>query len=1031
MALIDSPLSNVGVRPFHVSISTAGNVHSHHEVLPSTVALTGGNHITTYTGSDPNADVFAEVAGAGPTLIYEAAQQVFGAQYNGAQYLLNTGTWPNRVAGGSPKAYTYHCLVRVDQLPNALGSAIMGVCSTLAANRYIQHVITQPASGFTRFSASKRGDSDTPHSAVFTSLCIGQYLDMWVVHDGTNVSVYVEGVRLATLPCTATAMTPNRGIMGALALAGVLSTFAYTTELFHTWYNVAFTTDQMREVNDAFTNPRFRTRGNLTNGKLTIVNAGSYQRSSANCSPWRTNVITIAGTTYVIDYAQGDTRVEIRSKPVASETWDGAGGDNNPAEGNDSAADGHNTPCIGYSADGRIHYAFDMHGVQMKYGSSLAIAATGVTAAGFGNFLPYTKNYTDATARTTDNTLTSLDVGIMARQLSDDSSWILVAVNLGVPVWGSTWGELAFTYPNFVTLANGDLLLVGRDGRSGQGFQPVIAKFDHITGARSHINILFDNGTGPDPYNFYTQLYYDPVRNRLWFSGVCRHGASAGVQSNEGIYVFYVDCATFQARDVTGALLSLPLSNATAPKCATVGFNREIINQQTMCVDETTGFPIILMHYAPAVGGVIDLHMHWWDGSAWQQRALGILTANHSYGEPAGTISNPGAALPATTGAALGRPGSLVNGGKLYFWMAATQWGQGLYEFTLPIVSLAAATPTKILVIADQSYKVQAPNVLWAVCDSATPDLGRLRTTGVVSFTHQRTSFDPNAFPALTYPGEPLFLYERTLPGNPIAPPLAPPPDTSNMGTLSTYLVNKLLDHTLGSPDFAPPANIFLAAFVAGVESAQIARKSVAVNSTNFPAASARTITLNVAQSFAAASADAGAVDEIRIFDASSGGNELARDALTAAVTVNNGGILTVGVGQLSVVCATGVFSDYLAHKLLNLAFAGTAFTRPATVFMSGWVGNPQGAGTQGTNARASVTNNSTNWPAASARAKSLAVLQDAGAEVGGSTCDYVAIHDASSAGNLLFSGLAVAPIVLSSGNHLEFRPSETTITVV
>jgi hypothetical protein len=102
-------------------------------------------------------------------------------------------------------------------------------------------------------------------------------------------------------------------------------------------------------------------------------------------------------------------------------------------------------------------------------------------------------------------------------------------------------------------------------------------------------------------------------------------------------------------------------------------------------------------------------------------------------------------------------------------------------------------------------------------------------------------------------------------------------------GDASLYLANALLNHVLGGPDFTPPSNIYFGLFVSGTEVSgnNYSRKLVANNSTNFPAAVAGAKALATAQEFDPPSGTWGLVDEIRIFDAPSGGNTLWSKSVT------------------------------------------------------------------------------------------------------------------------------------------------------
>lgn len=99
-------------------------------------------------------------------------------------------------------------------------------------------------------------------------------------------------------------------------------------------------------------------------------------------------------------------------------------------------------------------------------------------------------------------------------------------------------------------------------------------------------------------------------------------------------------------------------------------------------------------------------------------------------------------------------------------------------------------------------------------------------------------------------------------------------------GRYTDYLANKILDHVFGGGDFTRPATIYLAALKASdveVSGGSYARVAVTNNGTNFPGASSRAKANANAIPFAQATADWGFIEAIGIYDASSGGNLLAK----------------------------------------------------------------------------------------------------------------------------------------------------------
>lgn len=131
-------------------------------------------------------------------------------------------------------------------------------------------------------------------------------------------------------------------------------------------------------------------------------------------------------------------------------------------------------------------------------------------------------------------------------------------------------------------------------------------------------------------------------------------------------------------------------------------------------------------------------------------------------------------------------------------------------------------------------------------------------------------------------------------------------------------------------------------------------------------------------------------------------------------------------------------FSDYLELKLLDHVFGNTAYTAPATIHVALFTTAPNtetGAGgtevSGGSYARAAVTNNTTNFPAASAGSKvNGAAINFATPAASWGTVVAVGIYDASTGGNLLGSANLTTSKTINSGDTVNFAASSLTITL-
>lgn len=130
-----------------------------------------------------------------------------------------------------------------------------------------------------------------------------------------------------------------------------------------------------------------------------------------------------------------------------------------------------------------------------------------------------------------------------------------------------------------------------------------------------------------------------------------------------------------------------------------------------------------------------------------------------------------------------------------------------------------------------------------------------------------------------------------------------------------------------------------------------------------------------------------------------------------------------------------GSKSNFLENEILDHVLGNAAYAAPATVYVALFSVAPTDAG-GGTElsgngyARVAVTNNATNWPAASGGAKSngtaIAFPQ---ATAAWTQAVAFGIFDASSAGNLLYWGDLTTPRTVALGSTASFAVGDLDIT--
>ncbi len=123
-----------------------------------------------------------------------------------------------------------------------------------------------------------------------------------------------------------------------------------------------------------------------------------------------------------------------------------------------------------------------------------------------------------------------------------------------------------------------------------------------------------------------------------------------------------------------------------------------------------------------------------------------------------------------------------------------------------------------------------------------------------------------------------------------------------------------------------------------------------------------------------------------------------------------------------------GSLSDYAEKKVQDLILGGVAFTAPATnVALFTVAPSDTGGGTEVTGGgylRVTVTNNTTNWPAATgatAAKSNGTVITFPTASASWGTVVAFGIIDAASAGNLLWWGDLTTSKAIASGDTASF----------
>lgn len=131
-----------------------------------------------------------------------------------------------------------------------------------------------------------------------------------------------------------------------------------------------------------------------------------------------------------------------------------------------------------------------------------------------------------------------------------------------------------------------------------------------------------------------------------------------------------------------------------------------------------------------------------------------------------------------------------------------------------------------------------------------------------------------------------------------------------------------------------------------------------------------------------------------------------------------------------------GSFSDFIENELLDHLLGNAAYSAPATVYLALFTVAPSdsGGGTEvsgGSYARLAVTNNATNFPAASGGAKANGVDMDFVEATGNwGTIVAYAMFDASSGGNMLGWADLASNVTINTGDTFRFSAGDLDFTL-
>jgi BNR repeat-containing family member len=292
----------------------------------------------------------------------------------------------------------------------------------------------------------------------------------------------------------------------------------------------------------------------------------AWSQTSINTVIFRHGPLATFQNTQYAAYYDRDGNVILAKRTLPSDKWETR---TTPFHGN--GGDAHNTISIGMDGNGILHIAWDHHNVDLNYAQT--------TAPG------------------------SLD-------LTDR-----------LPTDGLR--EHSVTYPEFYSLANGDLLLTYRVGSSGNG-DVILKRYSAADKKWSTLqsNLVSGKSTKGYTQNAYTEMNVD-AQGTIHLGWVWRRTPDVGT-NHDVCYARSTDGGLTWTTS-TGKPLTLPITDATCEVAVHIPERSDLINQTTLAADDQ-GHPYIGTYYKKPGQPVAQIEVVYNDDNGWRTSQVGERT---------------------------------------------------------------------------------------------------------------------------------------------------------------------------------------------------------------------------------------------------------------------------------------------------------------------------------------------------------------------------------------------------------------------
>ena len=123
-------------------------------------------------------------------------------------------------------------------------------------------------------------------------------------------------------------------------------------------------------------------------------------------------------------------------------------------------------------------------------------------------------------------------------------------------------------------------------------------------------------------------------------------------------------------------------------------------------------------------------------------------------------------------------------------------------------------------------------------------------------------------------------------------------------------------------------------------------------------------------------------------------------------------------------------FTTYTDNKLIDHLLGSNTYTKPSTLYVALFVGNPSSGGTEVSTSGSAYARVTSTFTISGGNATNTAAIEWATATSSWGTIDWVAIYDASTSGNQLVTAQLSSSKTIASGDVLRIPISSLSVTL-